>query len=171
VQIASSEDGALKHYEAHLKALRDLKFSMQQNPPSTDIFQQCFAAWESLVNSTSSWEALAARVDNIETWLQDLQACLEFLNAKGEEYVALPLLHLIVRILELQNRSDASELIATLCALGLQFLHLGYTGRAGLSLAKAETLIESHTSSVEAKLQWHMAYAEYLVGIGNTTKW
>jgi separase len=171
VQTACSEDGALKHYEVHLKALRDLKFSMQQSPPSTGIFQQCFAAWESLVNSTSSWEALAARVDNTETWLQDLQACLELLNAKGEEYVALPLLHLIVRILELQNRSDASELIATLCALGLQFLHLGYTGRAGLALAKAETLIESHTSSVEAKLQWHMAYAEYLVGIGNTTKW
>ncbi|KAI4929373.1 uncharacterized protein J4E92_005037 [Alternaria infectoria] len=170
VRTASSEDVGLKHYEAHLKAHRDLKTLMQQASPPTETFKQCFAAWESLVSSTSSWEALTDRVDNTETWLQDLQACLEFLNAKGEEYAALPLLHFLVKVLELRNDSDASELITTLCALGLQFLHLGYTGKAGLSLAKAEALIERHGPSVEVRLQWHMAYAEYLVGIGNTTK-
>jgi separase len=171
LQVASSEDEGLKRYEVHLKALRDLKSSMQQASPPIKAFQQSCAAWESLVSSVSSWEALIGRVDNTEIWLQDLQACLEFLNAKGEEYIALPLLHLLVKILELQNSSDASVLIVTLSALGLQFLHLGYTGQAGLSLAKAETLVENHTSSVEARLQWHMAYAEYLVGIGNSAKW
>ncbi|KAG9189610.1 separase [Alternaria panax] len=168
MQTASSKDEALKHYEVHLKALRDLKASMQQSSPPTSTFRQCFATWESLVSSTSSWEALLNRVENTESWLQDLQACLEFLNAKGEEYLALPLLHLLIKILELKNGSDTSELIATLCALGLQFLHLGYTGKAGSSLAKAEALLKRQAPSVEVKLQWHMAYAEYLVGIGHT---
>jgi separase len=171
VRVAGSQDEALKNYERHLKALHNLKSSMQQASPPTLTLRQCFAAWESLVNSTTSWDALADRIDNIENWLQDLQASLEFLNAKGEEYLALPLLHLLVRILELQKSPDASELVGTLCALGSQFLLLGYTGKAGLCLAKAEALVERQTSSIEARLRWHIAYAEYLVGIGNTTKW
>ncbi|KAL7779436.1 hypothetical protein CFE70_008939 [Pyrenophora teres f. teres 0-1] len=141
-----------------------------QTYPIRHLRLSCFATWESLVNSATSWAALNDRIDNTETWLQDLQACLEFLNAKGEEYLALPLLHLLVATLELRKDSDASELITTISSLGLQFLRLGYTGKAGLSLAKAEALIQRRTCSVEARLQWHLAYAEYLLGIGNTAK-
>jgi separase len=58
-----------------------------------------------------------------------------------------------------------------LCALGLQFLRLGYTGKAGLSLAKAEALVTHRAPSTEAKLRWRVAYAEYLARIGNSVKW
>ncbi|KAF1947348.1 hypothetical protein EJ02DRAFT_430161 [Clathrospora elynae] len=169
-RTAGSEDGGLMTFDGHLKALYSLKSSMQQAYPPIEVFQQCFTTWELLVNSASSWDALAARIDNIEEWLQELQASLEYINAKGEEYLALPLLHLLVKVLELQKSPNASELVTTLCTLGLQFLRLGYTGKAGLSLAKAEASIERHTVSTEAKLRWHMAYAEYLLGIGNHTK-
>jgi separase len=171
IVVEESQDQALKGYQAHLKALHDLKSSMQQPSPPTSILRQCFAIWESIVNSASSWETLNDRIDDTDIWLQDLQACLEFLNAKGEEYLALPLLHLLVKILELQNSSDASRLLTTLCALGLQLLRLGYTGKAGLCLTKAETLIGCQTCSVEARLEWHVAHAEYLLGVGNTAKW
>ncbi|KAE8824687.1 hypothetical protein PTNB85_09451 [Pyrenophora teres f. teres] len=169
-RVSGSQDEALDNHETHLKALYTLKSLMQDKSPPTSTLQQCFATWESLVNSATSWAALNDRIDNTETWLQDLQACLEFLNAKGEEYLALPLLHLLVATLELRKDSDASELITTISSLGLQFLRLGYTGKAGLSLAKAEALIQRRTCSVEARLQWHLAYAEYLLGIGNTAK-
>ncbi|PZD35875.1 separin [Pyrenophora tritici-repentis] len=169
-RVSGSRDEALNNHESHLKALYTLKSSMQDQSPPTSTLQQCFATWESLVDSATSWAALDDRIDNTETWLQDLQACLEFLNAKGEEYLALPLLHLLVATLELRKDSDASELITTVSTLGLQFLHLGYTGKAGLSLAKAEALVQRRTCSVEARLQWHLAYAEYLLGIGNTAK-
>jgi separase len=169
--VAESQDEALKDYESHLSALLTLRSSMQHTSPPASAFQQCFATWETLVNAASSWDVLSGRIDDTETWQQELQASLECLNAKGEEYLALPLLHLLVKILELQKRADTSELVITLCALGLQFLHLGYTGKTGLCLAKAEALIERRTSSTEARLRWHMAYAEYLLGLGNTAKW
>ncbi|RMZ72179.1 separin [Pyrenophora seminiperda CCB06] len=169
-RVSGSQDEALKNHERHLKALCMLKFSMRDTSPSTSILRKCFATWESIVNSATSWAALEDCIDNTETWLQDLQACLEFLNAKGEEYLALPLLHLLIATLELRKDSDASELVTTLSILGLQFIRLGYSGKAGLSLAKAEALIHRETCSVEAKLQWHMAYSEYLLGIGNTAK-
>ncbi|XP_014551584.1 hypothetical protein COCVIDRAFT_30908 [Bipolaris victoriae FI3] len=170
VGTEQSQDQALKGYQAHLKALYDLKSSMQQSSPPTSTLQQCFAMWESLVTSASSWDTLSDRIDDIDVWLKDLHACAEYLNAKGEEYLALPLLHLLVNILELQKSADGSELLTTLCALGLQLLRLGYTGKAGLCLAKAEALIKSRTCSIDARLEWHVAYAEYLLGVGNPAK-
>ncbi|KAF1958587.1 hypothetical protein CC80DRAFT_490435 [Byssothecium circinans] len=71
---------------------------------------------------------------------------------------------------ELQGSPDASELASTLCTLGLQFLRLGYSGKAGLAFAKAEMMITGKTTSTEAKLKWHLAYAEYLLTIGNAVK-
>jgi separase len=75
-----------------------------------------------------------------------------------------------VRIGELQKDSDASELVTNLCALGQQLLRLGYTGKAGLSLAKAKHLISIQTASTDSKLRWHIVYAEYLARTGNITK-
>jgi separase len=49
-------------------------------------------------------------------------------------------------------------------------LRLGYSGKAGLAFAKAELLLKA-TASIEARLRWHIGYAEYLLAIGNTSKW
>jgi separase len=170
-EIGGTEDGHLVRFETHLVALCRFKMSMQLTTPCISTLKRCFAAWECLVQSASTWDALLVRVDDIEGWLQDIQACVEYLNAKGEEYLALSVLHLLVKVGELRRSSDASQLAMDLCALALQFLRLGYTGKAGKAFLKAETLLKHQTVSVEAKLRWHIAYAEYLARIGNTLKW
>jgi separase len=147
-----------------------LKGSMQQATPVTSTLRECFAAWESMVDTSTSWSRLIDRVEDTESWISDMKASVEFLNAKGEEYLALPVLRLLVRISELQKNPDTSERVTDLCALGLQFLRLGYTGKAGLSLAKAETLLTQQTASTESRLRWHIVYAEYLARIGNIAK-
>jgi separase len=166
-----SEDEGLSRFKEHLSALCSFKLAMQQASPPTEILRQCFATWEFLAKSAPSWAVLVERVGDADSWIQDIQGCVDCLNAKGEEYLALPVLHLLVTILELRNSTDASDLIGSLSALSLQFLRLGYTGKAGLSLAKAEILVNRQTVSTEAKLKWHTAYAEYLFRVGNTEKW
>lgn len=166
-----SEDQGLSKFKDHLSALCGFKLAMQQATPPTDTLRQCFGTWEFLVKSTASWTALADRIGDTDSWVHDIQACVDCLNAKGEEYLALPVLHLLVKIHELRNNSDASDLVCSLSSLALQFLRLGYSGKAGLSLAKAEILINRQTVSTEPKLIWHMSYAEYLFRIGNTDKW
>jgi len=166
-----SKDEGLSKVKEHLIALYSFKLAMQQASPPTEILQKCFATWEFLAKSASSWTALAERIGDIDAWVYDIQACVDCLNAKGEEYLALPVLHLLVTIFELQNKKDASDLVCSLAALALQFLRLGYTGKAGLSLAKAEILITRQTVLTESKLKWHTAYAEYLFRIGNIDKW
>jgi separase len=168
--IAGSEDEGLSRFAPHLKALHMLKGSMQQSTPASSTLRECFAAWESMVDTSTSWSRLADCVEDTESWISDIKASVEFLNAKGEEYLALPVLRLLVRISELQKDSDTSELVTNLCALGLQFLRLGYTGKAGLSLAKAEALLAQQTASTESRLRWHIVYAEYLARIGNIAK-
>lgn len=166
-----ADDEGLSKIKEHLSALCSFKLAMQQSSPPTETLQKCFAAWEFLTKSASSWTVLAERVGDTDSWIQDIQACVDCLNAKGEEYLALPVLHLLVTIFELQNNKDASDLVCSLAALALQFLRLGYTGKAGLSLAKSEILISRQTVSTESKLKWHTIYAEYLFRIGNVDKW
>jgi separase len=169
--IAGSEDEGLARFWPHLNALCSLKLSMQLESPPTTTLRECFSTWESLIDSAPSWEQVVDCLDNPETWIQDVEACVEFLNAKGEEYLALPVLQLLVKVGDLRRSSDTSPLVLNLCSLGLQFLRLGYTGKAGMAFAKAEALLERQPLSTEARIRWCIAYAEYLARIGNTTKW
>ncbi|KZM19656.1 Separase [Ascochyta rabiei] len=168
--IDLSQDEGLSRFKEHLSALCSLKIAMQQVFPPVETLRQCFGTWEFLAKSASSWTALLDRMSDVDSWVHDIRACVDFLNAKGEEYLALPVLHLLVKVFELQNKPDASDLVSGLSALALQFSRLGYSGKAGLSLAKAEILVNRQTVSTESKLKWHMAYAEYLFYIGNTDK-
>ncbi|KAF2032274.1 hypothetical protein EK21DRAFT_110217 [Setomelanomma holmii] len=170
ISAADSKDAELTRYEVYLKALCALKVSMQETVPATSTLKKCFATFECLVDNAKSWKNLREQVDDVEYWASEIKASVGYLNAKGEEYLALPVLHLLVRISELEANADPCELVETACALGMQFLRLGYTGKAGLSLAKAECIIEKQTASTEVRLCWHIAYAEYLARIGNTAK-
>ncbi|PSN70295.1 hypothetical protein BS50DRAFT_674716 [Corynespora cassiicola Philippines] len=168
--IDSTEDAGLKRFNPHLQALLALKYSMQDPEPSSSTIRTSFATWESLLDTSKSWKDLIERVDDVDYWIQEIQATSDYLAAKGEEYTCLPVLHLVVRVLELEQHSDPSLLITNLCSLGLHFLRLGYSGKAGLAFAKAESLISSGSASTEAQLHWHLGYAEYLLSIGNSAK-
>ena len=171
ISPSQTDDSDLERYADHLGALLKIKLCMRDATPSVPIFQQCLSVWQSLVDSAPTWRNLVLRIDEPQDWIDQIQAIADYLAAKGEEYASLPALHLLVKILELENDSNPSRLIISCCTLGLQLLELGYTGKAGLAFAKAEALLSSDATSTDAKLRWHIGYAEYLVRIGNTLKW
>ncbi|ORY08698.1 peptidase family C50-domain-containing protein [Clohesyomyces aquaticus] len=163
-------DHGLLRFEDHIRALLQLKLTMRDDTPSTIIIQECLFTWQTMVDSVSSWKDLTDRMDDPEYWLQQMQAVIDYLTAKGEDYICIPTLRLLVKALELQQNENASRLISCLCALGLHSLRLGYSGKAGMAFAKAETVMAGPSISTDARLQWHLAYAEYLLKIGNFTK-
>ncbi|KAF2440786.1 hypothetical protein P171DRAFT_395518 [Karstenula rhodostoma CBS 690.94] len=169
VVIDQTEDKSLSRFRDHLKSMITLKILLHQGDLSLQQLRDCFSNWQIMLDATESWDEVENRIDNTHNWLEAIQASVDFLCAKGEEYEALPILHLLVRILELRKTPDPSRLILALNALGLQYLRLGYSGKAGLAFAKAEVLLNA-TVSNEAKLRWHIGYAEYLLGTGNTLK-
>ncbi|KAL5390898.1 hypothetical protein DPSP01_001397 [Paraphaeosphaeria sporulosa] len=167
--IYQTEDGGLARFGDHLRSMILLKTLLHRGDLSLQQLRDCFSTWQNMLDATKSWDEVEDRVDNTQNWLEAIQASADFLCAKGEEYEALPVIHLLVRVLELRKGTDQSQLILALNTLGLQFLRLGYSGKAGLAFAKAEFLLNA-TASIEAKLRWHIGYAEYLLGTGNTSK-
>ncbi|KAF1974256.1 hypothetical protein BU23DRAFT_505166 [Bimuria novae-zelandiae CBS 107.79] len=170
VDVDETADRNLSRFGDHLKALLTLKALLQQGDVTNEAFRNCFNTWQRMLDSAKSWEDLVERIDNPDHWLEAVRASVDLLCAKGEEYQALPVLHVLIRILELQKSSDPSPLIMALCTLGLQFLRLGYSGKAGLTFAKGEVLLSNEHASTEAKLRWHLGYAEYILAIGNVVK-
>ncbi|KAF2007417.1 hypothetical protein P154DRAFT_454204 [Amniculicola lignicola CBS 123094] len=164
------QDLGLLAYEKHLENIVRIKSELRENSPSITALQQSVAVWQPIVEAASSWGDICAKIDNPEHWIQVVQGLVNFLAAKGEDYICLHVLHLLVRILELKGDPDLSSLTSVLSSLGLQFLRLGYSGKAGLVFAKAETLVRQERISTEAKLQWHIGYAEYLLKIGTPAK-
>lgn len=171
ISAQKTADRKLSRFGDHLKSLLTLKTLLQQGDVTSQKFRDCFSTWQSMLQSANTWEEVAEKIDDADHWLEAIQASFDLLCAKGEDYEALPVLHLLVRILELQNNPDSSRLVTTLCTLGLQFLRLGYSGKAGLAFAKAEIFLSNESTSTEARLRWHLGYAEYLLAIGNAAKW
>ncbi|PVI06583.1 hypothetical protein DM02DRAFT_582400 [Periconia macrospinosa] len=169
-QLEDTEDADLARFARHLESSCKLKLSLQSDTPQIAIIRESFLVWESLVNSTTSWDGLLDYIDDVDNWLQTMHMCVDFLAAKGEEYECLPILKLLTKVLELQSELDPSDLIIALSNLGVQLSRLGYTGKAGLVFARAETILSQNAVSTEAQLQWHIGYAEYLVTINNVVK-
>ncbi|KAL5421420.1 hypothetical protein PMIN04_005581 [Paraphaeosphaeria minitans] len=167
--IDRTEDGGLARFGDHLRPMIVLKTLLHQGDLSLQQLRDCFTTWQNMLDVTQSWDEVEDRIDNTHNWLDAIQASVDFLCAKGEEYEALPVIHLLVRILELRKGADQSQLILALNRLGSQLLRLGYSGKAGLAFAKAELLLNA-TASIEAKVRWHIGYAEYLLATGNTLK-
>ncbi|KAF2648299.1 hypothetical protein K491DRAFT_784171 [Lophiostoma macrostomum CBS 122681] len=165
-----TEDQGLARYDEHLRALLKLKIELQVTSPSIATLRECFCVWESLIDSAPTWKDLSQRVDDVESWVAEMQGVADYMAAKGEEYTCIPALQLVSIVRKLQNDEDPTELISSYCTLGLQLLQLGYSGKAGLAFAKVEALMNSKRTSTEAKLRWHIGYAEYLLHIGNLVK-
>lgn len=168
--LEKTEDCDLVRFLEPMKALYTLQAALQDAELTKETLEGCFGIWYSMLGSATSWDEVVGRLDNVDYWHQAIQASIDLLCAKGEEYAALPVLHLQVRMLELQKCPDPSQLLMALCSLGLQLLRLGYSGKAGLAFAKAEILASNGAASTEARLRWHLAYAEYMLIIGNTKK-
>ncbi|KAF2192409.1 hypothetical protein K469DRAFT_745861 [Zopfia rhizophila CBS 207.26] len=169
VHQESTRDKNLSQYGNHLRVLLTLKLAMRETSPSMTILKECLSVWQSIVDSAHSRTTLTDQVDDLDHWIRELQGIADYLAAKGEEYMCISVLRLLVKILELEN-GHPSLLVISLCKLGLQLLRLGYSGKAGLAFVKAEALASSPSISTEAVLQWHLGYAEYLLKIGNSVK-
>ncbi|KAF2199710.1 hypothetical protein GQ43DRAFT_491012 [Delitschia confertaspora ATCC 74209] len=163
-------DNGLYRYNEHLKATIKIKLALRGSSPAIAPIKGSLHFWQSLLDSTTTWADLLEHIDNPDSWIQQLQAIADFLAVKGEEYLSIPVLNLMNKALELRRNSDTSLLVSTLSRTGLQLLRLGYSGKAGLAFAKAQGFASSSATSTEAKLQWHLAYAEYLLKIGNSEK-
>jgi separase len=169
--VSSSRDCGLSRFQCHITTMVRLKHQLQMPTPNMDIVSACINTWQSLIDGNLSGQELCQCVDNVDLLIQHLNLVSDLLAVKGEEYLRLQALLLLTQLISLKQRTNTSALVISTTMLALQYLRLGYSGKAGLTFAKVESLLQREDASTESKLQWHLGYAEYLLGLGNKQKW
>ena len=93
----------------------------------------------------------------------------DFFEVKRQSLLRVQTLHLLLK-LESHLTHSLDTLIPAYANLALQYLHLGYTGKAGTLFAHATQIMKDSSPSTSTQLTWHLNYAEYYATIGTIDK-
>lgn len=159
-----------------------------QGTARPDLVLSAFGLWKEIIKNNCSWGEIASRTDNARKVIERFEMAVEFFDMKGETELKLAALKIL---LEFRRRETPANydgkfyyqlrlcgkgspvrlilaLITTYTRIGLQYLRLGYSGKAGISMGKARSQLEKQDDiTTTTRLEWHLAYIEYLVSIGN----
>lgn len=72
--------------------------------------------------------------------------------------------------MQLHLSKSLDDIIRAYSALALQYLRLGYTGKAGIVFAQALKHMKDTEPSTSIQILWHLSYAEYYARIGSVPK-
>lgn len=167
----ANADVGLQRFVAHLNASRSACLAFLVKNPSVQSFTPALTTWSQLVQGCCDWESIRQHIGNISDWLLHLGSIADYLEMQGHGTSTICVLHVIATVHEMQEHVQWSALVSALSALGLQYIRHGYSAKAGLTLNKAQRFVEAGDVAAPAILQWLMAYAEYLLSIGNLSKW
>ena len=164
-------DSGLQKFTAHLTASRTACLAFLTENPTIQSFTPALVSWSQLVQGFRDWDMIRQRIDDISDWLLHLGSIADYLELQGHGNSTICVLHISAAVHELREPVQGAALVSKLSALGLQYIRLGYSAKAGLTLNKAQRLLEAADIAAPVVLQWLMAYTEYLLTIGNLSKW
>lgn len=163
-------DVGLEQFIPHLVASRDISFVFHEEIPNVKTIDTRLAEWTRLIHDCSTWTLLQTRVIDMSDWLNQLELLAEYLELQGIDLTRLSVLHILVSLREAETSTSCCTLVLKLSALGLQYVRLGYPGKAGPVLQKAQKYIDTGGVPSVARMDWHLAYAEYALEMGNFVK-
>jgi len=170
--VQKSEDEKLQCYIPHLKAFISTTLELQEDHPRVDLLRQDLATWSPILEESKDLQSLLHKIDDIPRLLLHLQSIADFLDLKGHGETRVAVLRMIANLNECNPpTSSPDDLLLSYSSLGLQFLKLGYSGKAGLALDRAQSYSASNGITSQASLRYLLAYSEYLLVIGNSDKW
>ncbi|KAK6361177.1 hypothetical protein TWF730_004921 [Orbilia blumenaviensis] len=127
--------------------------------------------WEALLQACVSREQLAECSANGDFMVEKLRLLVDFLDMKGYSLARKQALELLLKLYKMLDYS-ADVVVGCTVSLGVQYLRLGFSGKSGSILSDADSWIKRGGVSTVTKLEWNLAYTEYLIstGEGNLSK-
>jgi separase len=168
--VGLGDDSGLASFRHHLGAALQATLALEAKPVDIEKLKSALQRWQSIVDSSQTWDALLGHIDNTDSWIGQLQTITDYLDFQGLQSVLIPSLSLLTRVLELQGAASPVLLLATMSRLGVHLVRAGYSGRSGLILAKAGQLLQNTDLTIEARLRHYLARSEYLLAIGATER-
>lgn len=169
--LEGSQDVGLANYVCHFRTIAKTILELRQTDPDVNIFRYAISTWRSILVSCPTTNAFQAKIDSIEGLQDHLDLIASWLQIKGFETIRIAALRLKADINEMYgDSSNPDDLVISFSRLGDQWLQLGYSGKAGLSLDRAMTYNRRTGVSPYASLVLHLSYCRYLIEIGSLDK-
>ncbi|KAK6503529.1 hypothetical protein TWF481_008543 [Arthrobotrys musiformis] len=127
--------------------------------------------WEQLLQFCASREQLIECSANGDFMIEKLKLLVDFLDMKGYAMARKQALELLLRLYKMLDYS-IDVVVSCTVSLGVQYLRLGFSGMSGSILSDADAWVKKGDASTATKLEWNLAYTEYLIstGEGNLSK-
>lgn len=167
--VEESQDSGLSPYLPHLQALASSTTEIQEDHPRIDLLKPHLAFWYSTIHRCKDSESLSKVIDDASGLSTHLASIADFLQVKGHGRLRLGVLKLMTSLNELcQPNTSMDDMITSYTSLGLQYLELGYSGKASQAFEKAYSYSSDNAVTTEALLRLHLSYGEHALASGNT---
>jgi separase len=164
----NTKDKSLAGYSNHLRNGISVNLALQNPRLSFERMEKSIQLWQRFLENPQS--SLQDQIDYMPIFVYQLTLLADFLDVQCLPRLRIPTLSLLSCLLEALGSEYFSALVETLVSLTLQYLHLGYSGKAGLTLAKCQNFVENASVTPESKATYHLASLEYFISIGTTSK-
>jgi separase len=169
--IENSHDTNLRSYVPHFQSLLTSSLELLENHPRIDLIRPHLATWCGMIEKCKDKETLYRNVDDVDGFLSHLQSIADFLDMKGFGKLRTAVLRMITNIDEIPRESSSDDLVLDYSFLADQYLDLGYSGKAGLALDRAQCCSTSNGVTPSVLVRKLVSYAAYLLKMGNLDKW
>ena len=142
-----------------------LQWAFKKDRPSPQLLKDMVDRWTIFVSHCEDWQTVESHLDDPSLLSSQLQAIIDFADMQSLGEMRLKALLLQEKMLESQKRKNDAALARSLVQKGLQCSRLSATADAGRALASARKCIDGMNSDPVVSLQYHLAYAEYLLNI------
>ncbi|KAI5795625.1 peptidase family C50-domain-containing protein [Geopyxis carbonaria] len=168
------EDEHLKHHRNDILARTYMGLAFcywQRDGPRQDLIRKALSLWTNMM-SDGNWDNILKQLDDFKTLVRMFEMMIEFFDMKHETELKIEVLGVLLRFRDLEKPRNYDALVDVYSSLGLEFHRLGYSGKAGVALGKAQAYLKMPDVEISTptRLKWHLAYTEYLIGINNLTK-
>ncbi|PQE05426.1 hypothetical protein CJF31_00010928 [Rutstroemia sp. NJR-2017a BVV2] len=168
IDFVASQDHGLTDYLKHWEMMAISVVELQKSKPSLEVLDKCISGWRLIRNQVEDFSGLIRYVEDIPHLLLHLQSLTNFMEMRGLETERLDILQLIADIDELCcSVAGFNDIVSVYSVLGIQWLQLGYSGKAGLSLDKAQRYSSDNDVSHRTRSDLHIAYSQYMLALGN----
>ncbi|KAL4753750.1 Separin [Aspergillus terricola var. indicus] len=164
------DDDDIKSLAVYLKSSVRLTLGLQQGSLGPEELELIVSTWTSILRFCHDLKSLVACVGNVEYFLLQMKAVVDYTEIHGLWKFQLSSLELVLRVTELHGAGTFSEAIIVLSRLVLQYCRLGSCIKAHSLLSRADGYMTNHEVSCLARLSYELARVGFLLETGDNQK-
>jgi len=157
-----AEDVSLTGYLPHYRSLHLSLMALSDGFPELDVLSKCLDSWQSLVEASTTRDALECVIDNIPDLLAHLECLADFAKSMGYDSILTMTLELSSSIIARLASPTLAQKADIDASLALQYANIGECHKANQILEPyREISSQGSLQSPEAMLGMQLAFAEY----------